>query len=69
MFLGFLMIGMAGGLVAGSTALMMGQTIWLAMLVYALTGVAGTFLGALTLLSPRIAEPDFPDSGHLAVEG
>ena len=47
MFLGFLMIGMATGLMAGVAALIVGQGILIALLAYALTGIATTLLGSL----------------------
>ena len=71
MFLGFLMMGMAGGLVAGVSALMMGQSIWMALLAYALTGIAGTVLGAIASLIPAPAGQTggYGESGHMAIEG
>jgi hypothetical protein len=71
MFLGFLMMGMAGGLMAGTTALLLGQSLGMALAVYALTGVAGTVLGAIASLIPaQPARSDrFGETGPMAIEG
>ena len=47
MFLGFLMIGMATGVMAGLAALIVGQGIAVAIMAYLLTGLVTTMLGSL----------------------
>ena len=71
MFLGFLMIGMAGGLIAGGAALGLGQTIGMAIVAYMLTGLASTVLGAILSLIPMPRRPEhmFADAGQMAIEG
>lgn len=70
MFLGFLMMGMAGGLMAGTTALILGQGLWVAVLVYALTGIGGTVLGAIASLipAPNRRTGSLVETGHMVIE-
>ena len=55
MFLGFLMIGMATGLMAGVTALIVGQGLAVAAVAYLLTGLVTTLLGSLISQFPAAA--------------
>ena len=52
MFLGFLMIGMATGFMAGVTALIVGQGIAVALMAYVLTGLTTAMLGSLICQFP-----------------
>lgn len=52
MFLGFLMIGMTTGLMAGVAALIVGQGIVVAVTAYVLTGLIATMLGSLICQTP-----------------
>lgn len=67
MVLGFLMIGMVGGVLAGTTALLLGQGFLVALGIYALTGIAGTVLGALAEMIPpyQMTGRDYAGSGSL----
>ncbi len=54
MVAGFLVLGIAAGLVAGGTALVAGQALWVAGLAYMLGGMLGMGLGiTLALIGPR----------------
>ena len=54
MVAGFLVLGIAAGLVAGGTALIAGHALWVAGLAYMLGGMLGMGLGiALALIGPR----------------
>jgi len=55
MFLGFLMIGMATGFMAGVAALIVGQGILVALMAYVLTGIATTLLGSLLSQLPAVS--------------
>lgn len=70
MFIGSLTVGMLGGILAGSMALLLGQTLLMALVLYALTGIAGTMLGALASLMPRPGahRPDFASAAHFVAE-
>ena len=52
MFMGFLMIGMATGLMAGVAALIVGQGIAVALMAYVLTGLTTAMLGSLICQFP-----------------
>ena len=70
MFIGSLTVGMLGGILAGCMALLLGQTLLMALVLYALTGIAGTMLVALANLMPRPGEhrPDFTSTAHFVAE-
>lgn len=54
MVAGFLVLGIAAGLVAGAAALVAGQALWVAGLAYALGGMLGLGLGlTLLMIGPR----------------
>jgi hypothetical protein len=54
MIAGFLVLGIAAGLVAGGTALVAGQALWVAALAYVLGGMLGMGLGiTLAMIGPR----------------
>jgi hypothetical protein len=54
MVAGFLVLGIAAGLVAGGAALIAGHALWVAGLAYMLGGMLGMGLGiALALIGPR----------------
>ena len=54
MVAGFLVLGVAAGLVAGGTALIAGHALWVAGLAYMLGGTLGMGLGiTLALIGPR----------------
>lgn len=54
MVAGFLVLGIAAGLVAGGTVLIAGHALWLAVLAYMLGGMLGMGLGlTLTMIGPR----------------
>ena len=54
MVAGFLVLGIAAGLVAGGTALAAGQALWVAALAYVLGGMLGMGLGiTLAMIGPR----------------
>jgi high-affinity Fe2+/Pb2+ permease len=54
MVAGFLVLGIAAGLVAGGAALVAGHALWVAGLAYMLGGMLGMGLGiALALIGPR----------------
>lgn len=55
MILGFLLIGMMTGLMAGSAALILGQGVGMALLSYVMIGMGATLLGmAGSLLAPAL---------------
>jgi uncharacterized membrane protein YjjP (DUF1212 family) len=56
MVAGFLVLGVAAGLLSGGTALMAGHPPWVAGLAYVFGGAAGLVLGSLLAL--RTADPD-----------
>ena len=61
MIVGFLMLGVAAGLVSGGTALLMGHALWIAVLAYIGGGMLGFGLGiALALRADRQGTQD-PD--------
>jgi hypothetical protein len=61
MVAGFLVLGIAAGLVAGAAALIAGHALWVAGLAYSLGGMLGMGLGiTLLMIGPRrsLALPD-----------
>ena len=54
MVAGFLVLGIAAGLVAGAAALIAGHALWVAGLAYILGGMLGMGLGiTLVMIGPR----------------
>ena len=68
MFMAFLMIGLTSGLLGGITALTLGYGFAVALALYALTGIAGTLLGALLSLLPQRPASSRFGKPHLANE-
>lgn len=68
MFVAFLMIGLTSGFLAGITALTLGYGFAAALAIYALSGIAGTLLGALLSLLPQGPAPSRFGKPHLANE-
>jgi high-affinity Fe2+/Pb2+ permease len=63
MVAGFLVLGIAAGLVAGGTVLIAGHALWVAGLAYMLGGMLGMGLGiALALIGPRRGFPEHGDA-------
>lgn len=60
MIAGFLVLGVAAGMVSGGTALIAGHPLWVAGLVYVLGGVTGFALGAVLAARADGADP----AGH-----
>lgn len=58
MIAGFLVLGVAAGLVAGATALIMGHALWVAGLAYMLGGMLGTGLGAALAFGGSASQAD-----------
>ncbi len=52
MFIGYLAVGVFAGVIAAAAALLAGSSLLEAFVIYCISGLIGTGLGALTLLFP-----------------
>ena len=72
MYLGFILAGMVLGVMAGAVALMVGSTLWVALLTYAGMGLGGATLGIAVASLPTSRklrlEPDYRKMNELVTE-
>ncbi len=61
MIVGLILVGSVVGAMSGLTTLILGHSVWMALLIYSCVGVLSVLAGA-TLLAFRVGVEDRPDA-------